>query len=119
MTRQDYLEEVKADLEEYVAYNYNKGDTISESELYDEVFIEDSITGNASGSYYCNSAAAFEALGNNIEELAEEVEQTFGEIPSDKRYNWEWLDVSVRCMLLDEAIAELKEEYEEDYNWED
>lgn len=119
MTRQEYLKEVKTDLEDYVAHNYNKGDTISESNLYDDCFIDDSITGNASGSYYCNSARAFEALGNNIEELAEEVEQTFGEIPSNKRYNWEYLDVSVRCMLLGEAIAEFKEEHEEDYNWED
>ena len=119
MGRYEYLEEVKTDLEDYIANHYEQGDTISKSELYDDAFNEDSITGNASGSYYCNSYKAWESLGWCIDELVEEMEFYFGEIPTDKRYNWEWLDVSVRCMLLGEAIAELKKEYEDVYNWED
>lgn len=119
MNRQEYLEEVKADLEDYIAHNYEHGDTISESKLYDDAFVSDSVTGNASGSYYCNSYKAQQALGWDIEDKVEEIELNFGEIPNDKRYDWEYLDVSVRCMLLGEAIAELKKEYETVYTWED
>lgn len=119
MNRNDYIEEIKNDVIQAIKDNYNEGDVINKNELYDDLFIDDSVTGNASGSYYCNSYKAFEALGNNIEELVEEIEFQFGEIPSDKRYDWEYIDVSVRCALLGEAIEEAIEELENEYEWED
>ena len=122
MNKCDYIEEVKEDVINYILENYEEGDTINQVRLYDDCFLDDSVTGNASGSYYCNSYKAFEALGNNIEELVEEIESTFGEIPNEERYNWEFIDVSVRCAVLSEAIAEARTYLEEsghNYIWED
>ena len=119
MTREEYLEEVKNDVINHIEENHEKGDSISKEKLYDDCWIDDSVTGNASGSYYCNSYAAWEKLGNNIAELAEEIESNFGEIPSDRKYDFEYIDVSVRCMLLSEAIEEAVDELENDYDWRD
>ena len=118
MTRYEYLEEVKNDVIDYIKENYEEGDAIDLERLYDDLFICDSVTGNASGSYYCNSYKAFEALGVNIQEIAEEIELNFGPIPAEKAYNWEFLDVSFRCLLLSEAIEEAKKELYFNYHFE-
>lgn len=106
MTRKEYLEEVKEAVIGAIKENYQAGDLVKFDELYDKLWIDDSVTGNASGSYYCNSYKAREALGNDIEELVEDIEADFGPIPNDKRYDWEYIDVSVRCLVLGEAIRE-------------
>ncbi len=111
MNRQEYIEEVKNsiidNINDYLDIVNDKRGDISqmEQELHDAMWDDDSITGNGSGSYYCNRYDAKEAVIDNIEEIAEEIEAIFGEIPNDKRYDWEWLDVSMRCAILAEAIS--------------
>ena len=115
----NYLESIKEDVKDYLKENYNV-ETIEEIEeidkdnLYDELFVEDSVTGNASGSYTFNTYQAEENICHNMD-LLNEACNVFGCEP--KLDNAEWCDVTIRCYLLgdaiEEAIEELKEEIEE------
>lgn len=122
-TKYDYLEAVtvavKIYIEEEIDLSEWKGRADELEELLnDDLWINDSVTGNASGSYYCNRWKAEEALCHNWEELAEAFEE-FGwqdVNPFDK--GAEWCDVLLRCYYLGQAIAaaleELADELEEE-----
>ena len=106
----DYLEETKNNIIVYVRENKDYLEGKSQEELYDEFFICDEITGNASGSYYCNTWKAEEAISHNLDLLAEACEE-FG--CSDINYlqkGAEWCDVSIRCYILGQALEEVYDE---------
>ena len=125
----NYLENIKEDIIEEIEYNYTKEEIKEhlenaynrqnwEQSLYEDLFMSDSVTGNASGSYYCNSYKAEESLNGNWDLLNEALCE-FGEQdinPMEK--GAEWCDVTIRCYLLPRAISlalnELEEEIEED-----
>ena len=122
----NYLENIKEDIINEIKYNYTKEEIKEnledreefEQALYDDLFVSDSVTGNASGSYYCNAYKAGEALNGNWDLLREALYE-FGEQdinPIEK--GEEWCDVTIRCYLLSQAISlaldELEEELEED-----
>lgn len=69
MTKYNYLEAVKEDVKNYIdsEINFTDFDNLEELEekLNDELWTEDSVTGNASGSYYCNSYKAEESIAHN------------------------------------------------------
>lgn len=118
-TKYDYLEAVTEDVREYIRNEINLADWRGKQEeleehLNDELWVCDSVTGNASGSYYCNTWRAEEALCHNWAELAEALEE-FGCAdvnPFDK--GAEWCDVTLRCYYLGQAIAEALEELAEE-----
>ena len=110
----NYLENVKEDVKEYIKENEikvteeNRDDL--EQELNDNLFIEDSVTGNASGSYYCNTYNAEQALVGNFDLLREALEM-FGETGADfLEHGAEWADVIIRCYILSQAISEVLDE---------
>lgn len=115
----DYYEEVKQSIEDVIndeAYYLNieavRPNDLEEYEevLNDELWNEDAVTGNASGSYYCNSYKAEEALINNLS-LASEALQEFGYNNIDVLDKGaEWLDVIIRCYVLPSCIAEYIED---------
>ena len=72
----DYEEAVRSDIKDYILENYDRNDLADFDDeddfkdcLIDILVNEDSITGNASGSYYCNSYKAQEALNGNMDLL--------------------------------------------------
>ena len=69
MTKYNYLEAVKEDVKNYIdnEINFTDFDSLEElkEKLNDELWIEDSVTGNASGSYYCNAYKAEESIAHN------------------------------------------------------
>lgn len=83
------------------------------NDLYDEMFIDDSITGNASGSYFFNSYEAEKALCGNLDLLAEACEE-FGSNIDILKDGAEACDVTIRCYLLSEVLADALEEIKED-----
>lgn len=115
----DYLEAVKEDVMEYVK---NEVDTDGidfdelETRLYDDLFIEDSVTGNGSGCYTFNS---IEAQGY-VEANKDLVREMCSDIGGKERVmNW-WfeddyisIDVSLRCYVLGNAITEVIKELKE------
>lgn len=117
MTNYNYLESIKADVKEYIDNEITLKDFTDreelEQKLNDDLWVEDSVTGNASGSYYCNAWKAEEALAHNWDVLEEALAE-FGceENPIEK--GAEWCDVTIRCYLLGQAIAEVLEEMEEE-----
>ena len=121
MTNYDYLESMKTDINEYLEENKEllelDRDELEEK-LNDDLWTEDSVTGNASGSYTFCRATAKEYVVDNMDLVAEMANEfgidkaTIGEKFLD--YEWEWFDVSIRCYLLGAAIHESLEELLED-----
>ena len=117
MERYDYYEMVKEDIRNYIKNNYEVEEIkdLEFDDLYDDLFIEDSVTGNASGSYYCNTWKAEEALCHNMELLGE----ALNEFCCDGSYlekGAEACDVTIRCyvlgQVLEDVIYDLKQELE-------
>ena len=104
----NYYEAVENDAIEYIKEN-NLRDK-SQNKLYDELLLADSVTGNASGSYYYNTYKAEEALCHNMDLLAEAL-QYFGYDIGNEYYHLsrkgaEWCDVIVRCYVLGQIDLE-------------
>ena len=117
MTNYNYLENIKADVKEYIDNEINLKDFSDreelEEKLNDTLWTEDSVTGNASGSYYCNSWKAEEALAHNWDLLAEAMKEFGCEVDLLEK-GAEWADVTIRCYLLGQAISEVLDEMEEE-----
>lgn len=118
MARYNYLEAVKEDVKNYIEENeikvYSSNREDIELQLNEDLWIEDSVTGNASGSYTFSTWQAEENLCHNWELLAEAME-AFG--CNDKNVieeGAEWADVTIRCYLLAQAVAEVLDEVEEE-----
>ena len=117
--RYNYLEAVTDDVREYIRDAVDlaewKGDRDGlEEKLNDDLWTADSVTGNASGSYYCNAWRAEEALSHNWDLLAEALRE-FGQDGTDVlEQGAEAMDVTIRCYLLGQAIAEALDELEEE-----
>ena len=111
----EYLEEIKKDVsgwikEENLLAEYPNREELEEY-LNDVLFTEDSVTGNASGSYFMNAWKAEEALCHNIDLLGE-VFREWGILSEELYSNAEALDVAIRCYLLGQAISEVLDELE-------
>lgn len=114
MENYDYFEAVCEDIREEMKCRKIKVTSMNKdrvySDLYDELFITDSVTGNASGSYTFNAWQAEENLCHNMDLLNEAMNE-FGYSeanPLDK--GAEWCDVLIRCYLLSQALTEVIEE---------
>ena len=116
MTNYNYLEAVTSDVLDYIKEEINldewKGNREGlEEKLNDELWTVDSVTGNASGSYTFNTWEAEENLAHNLAEALDE----FGQDRTDVlRQGAESMDVTIRCYLLGQAIAEALDELEEE-----
>ena len=111
MKKYNYKENVKNDIIDHIKENYNGLYEVNEDGLYDNLWLDDAVTGNASGSYYCNAWKAEEALAHNMDLLKEACEE-FSCTPD--LASPEACDVTIRCYLLGEcmhdALEELKKE---------
>lgn len=108
MEKYNYLEAVMDDVRAYIEENElnvtNDNRDEVEQELNDELWVNDSVTGNASGSYFCNAHAAEECLLYNLDLLGEAVEEFGGDVDVLKS-GAEACDVTIRCFLLSQAIT--------------
>lgn len=106
----NYLEEIKDDI--YAYYNKEELTKENEGDLYERMFIDDAITGNASGSYTYNTWKAEEYICHNMDLLREAVEEFGGDVGDAVERGAEYCDVTIRCYLLGQALAEVIEEVE-------
>ena len=116
MEKYNYLEQVTTDAKEAILENmeyWNCDDREEVEEVaHDELLVDDSVTGNGSGSYFFNAWKAEEALCHNwdlLAEACEEFEQDIGEVG---KQGVEACDVTIRCYLLGQAIAASLDELE-------
>lgn len=107
------LEDVKQEIEDNYDLNEWRGRKDEfEEQLNDDLWTDDSVTGNASGSYTFSTYEAEENLSHNWDLICA-VANEYGYEPtiSDSyEKGAEWWDVSIRCFLLSSAIAEALEE---------
>ena len=117
MERYDYYEMVKEDIRNCIKENYEVEEIkdLEFDDLYDDLFIEDSITGNASGSYTFSTWKAEENLCHNMELLGEALNE-FGCDGSYLEKGAEACDVTIRCyvlgQVLEDVIYDLQQELE-------
>ena len=116
MEKYNYREQVKSDILDYIAENEikvtaSKREEVAE-QLHDELWANDSVTGNASGSYTCNAWEAEENICHNLDLLKEALEE-FGSNIADLD-SAEMCDVTIRCYLLGECIYAALDEVEEE-----
>lgn len=120
----NYLEEMTNDVKEWINEEFDTEqlnerltdrDTF-ESDLNDYLWITDSVTGNASGSYTFNRWTAQQYVNDNTDILKEALQEFCidSETIADKFLNddWEYFDVTIRCYLLGQAIAQALDEIE-------
>ena len=114
-----YYEAVKEDVLKYIEKEVDT-DGIDfeelETRLYDDLFTEDSVTGNASGSYTSSRAQAREYIEEN-KDLIREMCSEFGCEEQVKGWwffgDYESIDVSIRRYVLGSAIGSALEELRE------
>lgn len=116
--RYNYLEQVKADAKEAILENMEYWNFDDREELeevaYDELWADDSVTGNGSGSYFFSTWKAEEALCHNWDLLTEACEEFAQDIGEAVKQGVEACDVTIRCYLLGQAIAAALDELEEE-----
>ncbi len=117
ITNYNYMETMAEDIKQYIKNNiilsdYQNRDELEEY-LNDRLFTEDSVTGNASGSYTFNAYKAEEYICHNLD-LLEEACEEFGCKENVLEKGAEWCDVTIRCYLLGQVIAEVLDDMGED-----
>ena len=111
----NYHEAVKDDIREYIKENYGTVTEEMRSDVFDEVLDDDSVTGNASGSYTMNRAIAKEYVIENIDLLNRAVaEYGFDKKDIGEQFlseQWEYLDVLIRLYLVGEYFDDIFSEF--------
>ena len=116
----DYREAMRDDIRAYLEenlenYDYTDMDDLRE-QLNDDLWVEDSVTGNGSGSYTFNAAKAKEYVldGDNMDLLIEAEEEFGGDLGATIKRGWEVCDVTIRCYLLGQILDEVLKEMEDE-----
>lgn len=118
MSTYNYREAVTADVREYIENEIDLAEWRGNRDGLEEhpneaLWVCDSVTGNASGSYTFSTYRAEEYLTHNWDILAEALDE-FGGSTDILRQGAEACDVTIRCYLLGQAIAEALDELEEE-----
>lgn len=109
-------QDVKYYIDENLEYVVEEGMDLYDlqEKLYDDMFIADSVTGNASGSYTFNTYKAEENIAHNLD-LLQEAYDEFGEDYGDLiNRGAETADVTIRCYLLGQALNDYFNEHEDE-----
>lgn len=117
----DYYEVTTNNILKYIEENINFSDFESreelEEKLYDDCWISDSVTGNASGSYTFNRYKAQKLVLDNMELCTEALKEFC--VPMEEvaekllEENWEYFDVTIRCYILGTCISNALDSLEE------
>ena len=106
----NYFEAMKEDVKEYLKETSER----DFETLYDEMFVDDSITGNASGSYTFSTWQAEENIAHNMDLLKEALEEFGGDYGKALEKGAENCDVTIRCYLLGQVLQEVLNERKEE-----
>lgn len=114
MTEYNYLYAMTKDIIDYIEENIDLGeyDALEELEEHLNVILwtEDSVTGNASGSYTFSTWKAEEYLCHNLDLLADALREFGCGLDYFLEKGAEAADVTIRCYLLGQAVSEALEE---------
>lgn len=127
MSKYDYEMAMNADIRDYIRDHYTEEEIREkledrdewETELNDDMWVSDSVTGNASGSYTFNTWTAREYVTDNTETLQDALREfcTDAETIAEHFLNgdWEYFDVTIRCYLLGDVLSAVLDEIEEEF----
>lgn len=122
----DYREAMRDDIKRAIEdnkdfWNWDEMDIDEKREcLNEQLWCDDSVTGNGSGSYTFNAAEALENIKGNEDLITEAVDEFCidAKTVAEHLTDWEYWDVTIRCSLLwqmiDEVLDEMEEETEEE-----
>ena len=118
MKTYNYLEAVTADAKQAILENLNDWNFADREELEeianDNLWADDSVTGNGSGSYTFSIWQAEENLCHNMDELEDACGEFGQPIGHAIERGAEYCDVTIRCYLLGQAISAALDELEEE-----
>ena len=124
MEKYNYLEAVTNDAKTAILENMDMWEWHNREELEenanDWLWTADEVTGNGSGSYTFNREAAKEYVtrsDDGMDTLRDAVREFDCEHEAFSAFmeeNWEYLDVTIRCYLLSQAISAAIDELEEE-----
>ena len=113
MEKHDYETEIRNDLADWLREtadcDHMTADDFENARerLEEEAWTADSVTGNGSGSYYCSTWKAEEAICHNLDLLAEALRE-FGDTGADiLEKGAEACDVTIRCYLLGQVFGDV------------
>ena len=114
----NYLEELKSDVRTYikeVASDYMDCEDMDElrDSLYDNLWNEDSVTGNGSGSYTFNKEEAKKYVSDNLDLMVEaykDLDSIESLVDDLEALDFETIDVTIRCYMLSQALDEVLED---------
>lgn len=115
----DYYENVKDDVRTHIYDYYSEQELAGKieddpeelkEELNENMWTDDSVTGNGSGSYTFNSVQAAENLVGNFGLIQEAYEEFGYDSISLEDIDPEKMDVTIRCYYLRRAIDEVIDE---------
>lgn len=118
--RYDYREAMAEDIYDYLCENGIDGSEYADRDdafekLNDALWVEDSVTGNASGSYTMDRDTAKRYVFDNWD-LVMDAYRELGEfdklVEAMESSNFEYMDVLVRCYLLGEVLYSVLEDLE-------
>lgn len=118
MERYNYRQALMDDIRNYIEENdikiTSENRDVVEEELRDSLMNNDSVTGNASGSYTFNTWKAEEYLCHNLDLLAEAIDEFGADAGTYKDCieSAETADVTIRCYLLTECLSSVLGELE-------
>ena len=119
--RYDYIEHMTADVIDAIKERYTDDEIRARldddrdelaQDLNDDLWTDDSVTGNVSGSYYCNAWRAEEAIAHNWDLIADMIDEF--DAADILRKGPEAIDVSIRCYLLGQAIDAALDELDDE-----
>lgn len=120
MTYEEYCKSVLSDAEDVIAGNFDDGYYDAETDfadVYDMLFVDDAVTGNASGSYTFNANQAKENVKDALfdekilealENMGVDKEEVFSQVLNR---GYEILDVMIRCAVLSGEVYSDVEAY--------
>ncbi len=110
-TNYNYLEAMTEDIRDYIKNQVTLSDYSNREELEqhlnETLWMQDSVTGNASGSYTCNAYQAEEYICHNLDLLADACEEFGKDMGKALKNGAEHCDVTIRCYLLGQALADV------------
>ena len=123
--RYDYESAVREDVEQAICDRYTAGELVAmlredgrdsvEEKFNDELWTDDAVTGNGSGSYTFNAYIAEENICHNMDLLADVCDEFGDDVGDAIRRGAEFCDVTIRCYLLRGAISEFLDEFEREH----
>ena len=119
MTKYNYHEAIKEDIKNYINEIYTP-DEINEKlldkeewleQLNEDLWVDDSVTGNASGSYTFCTWMAEENIAHNLDLLKEALDEFGSDYAEALERGAEYCDVTIRCYLLYGSLSEVLDEF--------